>query len=120
VNYLSDLTDEVGNSPGPFGLTGGVGSDGGIGGCGIEPCAVTGYWQNASSVPEPGSMALLLSALSASVLCGAAALQQTKLTTAVSPQRREARPEGCAISETRMEARSRESANIGFSSDFVR
>ena len=63
VNYLSDL-DEAGYSAGPFGLTGGgIGSDGGIGGCGMEPCTVTGYWQNAASVPEPASTALLLSAL---------------------------------------------------------
>jgi hypothetical protein len=62
VDYLSDLTNQVGGSAGSFGLTGGgIGSDDTIGGCGFGTCTVAGYWQR--EVPEPASLILLGTAL---------------------------------------------------------
>jgi hypothetical protein len=48
-----------------FGLSGGtIASDYMLGGCSIGVCTVTGFWQDAPpSLPEPGSMPLLLTAL---------------------------------------------------------
>lgn len=46
-----------------FGLSGGgIASDFEIGGCVFISCQVSGYWQR-QAVPEPGSAALLLTAL---------------------------------------------------------
>src|SRR5438477_2898957 len=46
IDYLSDLSNQIGGAAGTFGLAGGgIGSDGTMGGCGFGTCTVAGYWQ---------------------------------------------------------------------------